>query len=94
MIDHLQIYFKNNEYLNLQKYENNRVIVFFNKNDIIYFRHYNWEKNQTNEIVLKEIGPRFSFVVYKINKETLDSLNEDYEYIYRPFMNSRKALLT
>ncbi|CAD51186.1 U3 small nucleolar ribonucleoprotein IMP4 [Plasmodium falciparum NF54] len=92
--DHLQIYFKNNEYLNLQKYENNRVIVFFNKNDIIYFRHYNWEKNQTNEIVLKEIGPRFSFVVYKINKETLDSLNEDYEYIYRPFMNSRKALLT
>ncbi|GAW79717.1 U3 small nucleolar ribonucleoprotein protein [Plasmodium gonderi] len=90
----LQIAFKNNEYMRIQKFENNRVITFFNKNDIIYFRHYNWETNEKNEIILNEVGPRFSFLVYKINKETLDSLNEDYEYVYRPFLNSKKALLT
>ncbi|SBT75880.1 Brix domain containing protein, putative [Plasmodium ovale] len=90
----LTISIKNNEYYNMQKFENNRVIIFFNKNDIIYFRHYNWETNEKNEIVLNEVGPRFSFVVYKINKETLDSLNEDYEYVYRPFLNSKRALLS
>ncbi|SBT74942.1 U3 small nucleolar ribonucleoprotein protein IMP4, putative [Plasmodium malariae] len=89
-----QISVKNDEYGNLQKYENNRIITFFNKNDIIYFRHYNWETNENNEIILNEVGPRFSFIVYKINKETLDSLNEDYEYVYRPFLNSKRALLS
>ncbi|ANQ06735.1 U3 small nucleolar ribonucleoprotein [Plasmodium coatneyi] len=91
--DELQITFKNNEYFDLQKFENNRVITFFNKNDVIYFRHYNWETNEKGEIILNEVGPRFSFIVYKINKETLDSLNEDYEYVYRPFLNSKKTQL-
>ncbi|CRG98894.1 U3 small nucleolar ribonucleoprotein protein, putative [Plasmodium relictum] len=90
----LEISIKNNEYYSLQKYENNRIITFFNKNDIIYFRHYNWNTNENNEIILNEMGPRFSFIVYKINKETLDSLNEDYEYVYRPFLNSKKTLLS
>ncbi|KAI4840045.1 U3 small nucleolar ribonucleoprotein IMP4 [Plasmodium brasilianum] len=54
-----QISVKNDEYGNLQKYENNRIITFFNKNDIIYFRHYNWETNENNEIILNEVGPRF-----------------------------------
>ncbi|CRG93412.1 U3 small nucleolar ribonucleoprotein protein, putative [Plasmodium gallinaceum] len=90
----LEISIKNSEYYNLQKFENNRIITFFNKNDIIYFRHYNWNTNEKNEIILNEMGPRFSFVVYKINKETLDSLNEDYEYVYRPFLNSKKTLLS
>ncbi|SBS90733.1 U3 small nucleolar ribonucleoprotein protein IMP4, putative (IMP4), partial [Plasmodium ovale curtisi] len=76
----IQISIKNSEYYNLEKFENNRVLAFYNKNDIIYFRHYNWETNEKNEIILNEVGPRFSFLVYRINKEALDSLNEDYEY--------------
>ncbi|ETB56540.1 hypothetical protein YYC_05391 [Plasmodium yoelii 17X] len=89
----IQISIKNTEYYNLEKFENNRVLAFYNKNDIIYFRHYNWETNEKNEIVLNEVGPRFSFLVYRINKEALDSLNEDYEYVYHPFINSKKAML-
>ncbi|SCM02400.1 U3 small nucleolar ribonucleoprotein protein IMP4, putative [Plasmodium chabaudi chabaudi] len=89
----IQISIKNSEYYNLEKFENNRVLAFYNKNDIIYFRHYNWETNEKNEIILNEIGPRFSFLVYRINKEALDSLNEDYEYVYHPFINSKKAML-
>uniref|UniRef100_A0A8C9GSW3 Brix domain-containing protein n=1 Tax=Piliocolobus tephrosceles TaxID=591936 RepID=A0A8C9GSW3_9PRIM len=91
--DAFKIAIKNNEYHSLHNFENNRVIVFFNKNDIIYFRHYNWETNEKNEIVLHEVGPRFSFIVYKINKECLDSLNEEYEYIYHPFLNSKRTML-
>ncbi|SCM05356.1 U3 small nucleolar ribonucleoprotein protein IMP4, putative [Plasmodium chabaudi adami] len=89
----IQISIKNSEYYNLEKFENNRVLAFYNKNDIIYFRHYNWETNEKNEIILNEVGPRFSFLVYRINKEALDSLNEDYEYVYHPFINSKKAML-
>ncbi|KEG00842.1 U3 small nucleolar ribonucleoprotein protein IMP4, putative [Plasmodium vinckei vinckei] len=89
----IQISIKNSEYYNLEKFENNRVLTFYNKNDIIYFRHYNWETNEKNEIILNEVGPRFSFLVYRINKEALDSLNEDYEYVYHPFINSKKAML-
>lgn len=85
---------KNDKFNNLQKYDNNRIVTFYNKNDIIYFRHYTWATNEQNEILLDEVGPRFSLLVYKINKEALDSLNEDYEYVLRSFVSSKKKLLS
>lgn len=89
----LDVTIKNDIFSNLQKYDNNRIVTFYNKNDIIYFRHYTWVTNEQNEIILNEVGPRFSLLVYKINKEALDSLNEDCEYVLRSFVNSKKKLL-
>jgi U3 small nucleolar ribonucleoprotein protein IMP4 len=43
-----------------------------------------------NEIELLEVGPRFELRLFEITNGTLDSATADKEWVYRPYMNSRK----
>jgi len=46
------------------KFESKRVITFSNKNDMISFRHHNYEKLDFKTVNLNEIGPRFEIRAY------------------------------
>jgi U3 small nucleolar ribonucleoprotein protein IMP4 len=73
------------------KPEAKRVMTFANDNDYISFRHHVWEKKGgARDLVLKEVGPRFEMQLYQIKLGTVDQLEAENEWVYRPYMNSAK----
>jgi U3 small nucleolar ribonucleoprotein protein IMP4 len=46
------------------KVESKRVITFSNDNDIISFRHHDYEKKDFKTVDLNELGPRFELKPY------------------------------
>jgi U3 small nucleolar ribonucleoprotein protein IMP4 len=68
--------------------DSKRVITFANQNDFISFRHHTYTKN--NQILLKEIGPRFEMMCYQIKLGTLDMKDAENEWVLRPNMNTAK----
>ena len=56
-----------------------------------WHRHHVWEKKGgSKDLVLKEVGPRFEMQLYQIKLGTVDQLEAENEWVYRPYMNSAK----
>lgn len=76
-----------------------RVMTFANARDTIHYRHYNFgydskKKNvKPEEVDLKECGPRFSMMLYKIELGTLDMTDAKVEWVLRPYFNKQKDAL-
>ena len=71
------------------KAESKRVISFCNQSDFISFRHHTYEKNG-KDVELVELGPRFEMRLYEIKMGTIENVDSDTEWVYRPFMNTSK----
>lgn len=71
------------------KAESKRVISFCNQSDFISFRHHTYEKNG-KDVELVELGPRFEMRLYEIKMGTIENVDADTEWVYRPFMNTSK----
>ncbi|KAJ5076527.1 u3 small nucleolar ribonucleoprotein imp4 [Anaeramoeba ignava] len=69
-----------------------RIITFANDQDVISFRHHIYKK-EDNEILLKEIGPRFEMKLFCIKLGTVEIEEADKEYIVHPYINSKKNVL-
>lgn len=71
--------------------KHSRTLVFHNQRDYIFFRHYryiyrntgtNEDKNGDNEqIVMNEVGPRFTLKLLSIQLGTFDSQFGDFEWV-------------
>ncbi|RUS76122.1 hypothetical protein EGW08_016118 [Elysia chlorotica] len=72
------------------KEDSRRVMTFANDSDYISFRHHVY-KYEEQELLLKEVGPRFEMKVYKIVQGTVDKLDTaDTEWVHRPYMNTSR----
>jgi U3 small nucleolar ribonucleoprotein protein IMP4 len=83
--------------------DSKRIITFFNRDDVISFRHHTYEKtgnyqsvlDATTAIQLREIGPRFEMRPYVIQLGTLEQREEaDVEWSLRSFINKRRKVLS
>jgi len=77
------------------KIDSKRVITFSNTDDIISFRHHNYDKKDYQTVELHEIGPRFEIKPFQIVLGTLNMPEAQKEWVLRPYMNTaknRKAL--
>jgi len=77
------------------KADSARVLSFVNENDFISFRHHVFKCNakEDHEAEITEVGPRFELRLYQIKLGTLDVMDADVEWAYKPYMNtSRKKL--
>jgi len=77
------------------KEDSKRIITFANTDDLISFRHHNYEKKDYKTIDLNEVGPRFELKPYQIVLGTLNMTEAQKEWVLRPYMNTaknRKAL--
>eukprot|EP00300_Choanocystis_sp_HF-7_P028391 c33971_g1_i1.p1 GENE.c33971_g1_i1~~c33971_g1_i1.p1 ORF type:complete len:314 (-),score=83.11 c33971_g1_i1:18-890(-) len=74
------------------KEDSQRVMSFVNDSDYISFRHhvYRAEGHRPEDIVLKEVGPRFEMRIFKIVLGNIDQPEADAEWELRPYMNTAK----
>lgn len=72
------------------KEEANRVISFINRQDCIIFRHHIYSE-VGGEVLLKEVGPRFTLTPYLVKLDTVDSKVGDYEWRLNTFTNTAKT---
>uniref|UniRef100_A0A0N5A9G8 Brix domain-containing protein n=1 Tax=Syphacia muris TaxID=451379 RepID=A0A0N5A9G8_9BILA len=71
------------------KPESRRVITFSNEEDFISFRHHSYSKGEKGEIELKEVGPRFELMPYRIILGTLEHPEAaQVEWEFKPFLNT------
>ncbi|KAJ3449894.1 u3 small nucleolar ribonucleoprotein imp4 [Anaeramoeba flamelloides] len=74
------------------KESSKRVITLSNTSDLISFRHHTFSKTD-GKIELDEIGPRFELRLFQIKLGTIEIEDAEKEFIWRPYMNSKKLLL-
>lgn len=75
----------------MPKPDTKRIITFANQSDYISFRHHIYEQHGgPKSIELKEIGPRFELMLYRIKLGTMDQEEAQNEFVLRPYMNSSK----
>ena len=74
------------------KADSKRVLTFKNDMDFISFRHhvYTKEGKRREDIVLKEVGPRFEMHLFQLRLGTIDQDHADDEWVLRPYMRSAK----
>ncbi|CAM9537767.1 unnamed protein product [Phaeothamnion confervicola] len=71
--------------------DSKRVMTFANERDTVSFRHHVFEKGPgKNNVVLKEVGPRFEMTPYRLRLGTIDQPEAEDEWVLRPYMNSAK----
>ncbi|KAI8809747.1 anticodon-binding protein [Cladochytrium replicatum] len=66
-----------------------RVMTFSNDNDYISFRHHMFHKNR-GDVQLAEVGPRFEMKLYQIKLGTVDIVEADTEWVFRPYHNTAR----
>ncbi|GIQ83115.1 hypothetical protein KIPB_004379 [Kipferlia bialata] len=71
------------------KERSKRIVSFINKGDILHFRHHMFDAVQ-GEVLLKEAGPRFELIPYKIVQDTVESRTGEVEWVLHPFTNAAK----
>ena len=85
------------------------MLTFANHADSIHFRHFNFAKDEAKEkalrtknegetltekdVDLKEVGPRFTLQLYRIELGTLDLKDAKTEWVLRPFFNKQRDAL-
>lgn len=72
------------------KADTKRIVTFANQSDYISFRNHVYDKRGPKSVELKEIGPRFEMLLYKIQLGTLEQAEAQSEWEYRPYMNTSK----
>ncbi|XP_047327875.1 U3 small nucleolar ribonucleoprotein protein IMP4 [Impatiens glandulifera] len=72
------------------KADTKRIVTFANQSDYISFRNHVYDKRNPKSVELKEIGPRFEMLLYKIELGTLEQTEAQSEWEYRPYMNTSK----
>ncbi|XP_078442291.1 ribosomal RNA processing Brix domain protein [Wolffia australiana] len=73
------------------KPDSRRILSFVNQSDYIVFRHHVYQQQGgPASIELKEVGPRFDLLLYKIKLGTHDQSEAQDEWVLRPYMNSTR----
>ncbi|CAA6667134.1 unnamed protein product [Spirodela intermedia] len=73
------------------KPDSRRILSFVNQSDYIVFRHHVYQQQGgPGSIELKEVGPRFDLLLYKIKLGTHDQSEAQDEWVLRPYMNSTR----
>jgi len=68
-----------------------RLVTFFNRDDVISFRHHVVKKQKSGKPELVEIGPRFELRPYEIRLGTLDQKDgAELEWALRSYTNASK----
>lgn len=72
----------------IPKSDSKRVFTFSNKDDIISFRHHQYDKSDYKTVELSEIGPRFELKPYQILLGTMNMPEATKEWVLKPYMNT------
>ncbi|KAH9260331.1 hypothetical protein BASA82_000181 [Batrachochytrium salamandrivorans] len=75
------------------KLDSKRVVTFYNKDDVISFRHSLVKKiagGDKGKPTLVEVGPRFEMRPYEIRLGTMDQKSSEVEWVLRSYINSAK----
>eukprot|EP01012_Entosiphon_sulcatum_P002889 TRINITY_DN10731_c0_g1_i1.p1 TRINITY_DN10731_c0_g1~~TRINITY_DN10731_c0_g1_i1.p1 ORF type:complete len:287 (-),score=51.95 TRINITY_DN10731_c0_g1_i1:21-881(-) len=73
--------------------ENNRVLSFDNKDDVIAFRHHTFKTDKKN-VALTEAGPRFDLKLYQVRLGTLDMPHAKRQWALKSHQRSGKRRRT
>jgi len=72
------------------KEDTKRVLSFVNQDDWISFRHHTWINNGYKQVEIKEVGPRFELMLYKIRLGSIEMEEADNEWSLRNYQNTTK----
>uniref|UniRef100_A0A0K0E8H0 Brix domain-containing protein n=1 Tax=Strongyloides stercoralis TaxID=6248 RepID=A0A0K0E8H0_STRER len=66
------------------EYKGRRVVTFHNQRDYIFFRHHRYEfKRDGTRAALQELGPRMTLRLKWLQKGTFDTIEGEYEWVYK-----------
>jgi len=72
------------------KEETKRVLTFSNQDDWVSFRHHTWVNTGYKNVEIKEVGPRFEMLLYKIRLGTIEMEEAENEWTLRNYQNTAK----
>ena len=72
------------------KADSKRVLTFFNRDDVVSFRHHVYSKSNGGGTSLQEVGPRMEMRPYEIRLGTLDQAHAETEWALRAYTNNAK----
>lgn len=67
--------------------EGDRAVAFINKQDSLIFRNYQFSR-VGKEVLLKEQGPRFNLIPYRIQIGAIDSIAGETEWAFAAYTNT------
>ncbi|SCQ16205.1 ribosome production factor 1, putative [Plasmodium ovale] len=76
-------------------YKGQKVVVFYNQRDFIFFRHYKYNFLNKKKCKLNEIGPAFTLQLLSLKDGLINDKEKMYEFVLRPDMkvNRKKMYL-
>ena len=75
--------------------DSKRVVTFFNRDDVVSFRHHVFKAGARGAVELVEVGPRFEMRPYEIRLGTVDQRDvAEVEWALRSFTNKRGRILS
>ncbi|SOV76409.1 nucleolar preribosomal assembly protein, putative [Plasmodium sp. gorilla clade G3] len=77
------------------EYKSQKVVVFYNQRDFIFFRHYKYNFVDKDKCNLSEIGPGFTLQLLSLKDGLINDKEKMYEFVIRPDMkvNRKKMYL-
>lgn len=81
----------------IPKVDSHRVLTFalIPGSDVISFRHHTFKTEEgAEDVTLSEAGPRFDMRPYQIALGTVDTTHAEKEWVWRPYMRSKKTALS
>lgn len=67
-------------------YRGRKIVVFFNKRDFIFFRHFKYEFENKQKCHLEDIGPGFTLKLLNLKSGLINDKEKMYEFVLRPDM--------
>ncbi|EUD68042.1 hypothetical protein C922_01654 [Plasmodium inui San Antonio 1] len=76
-------------------YKSQKVVVFYNQRDFIFFRHFKYNFLNKKKCKLNEIGPAFTLQLLSLKDGLINDKEKMYEFVLRPDMkvNRKKMYL-
>lgn len=68
------------------EYIGRKIVVFFNKRDFIFFRHFKYTFENKQKCYVEEIGPGFTLKLLNLKAGLINDKEKMYEFILRPDM--------
>ncbi|ORX46907.1 Brix-domain-containing protein [Piromyces finnis] len=74
----------------IKQFEGRQVATFHNQRDFIFFRRHRYIFKDGKKVNLQELGPRFTLKLKSLQRGTFDTKFGDYEWIFRPEMETSR----
>ncbi|KAI4839451.1 ribosome production factor 1 [Plasmodium brasilianum] len=75
------------------KYKGQKIVVFYNQRDFIFFRHFKYNFLNKRKCSLNEIGPGFTLQLLSLKDGLINDKEKMYEFVLRPDMKvNRKRM--